>query len=52
MTFALYFGLGMALLFVIVLVGFVYHRLQAADYFSPTRQAKRSAEKALRDAQL
>lgn len=52
MSFYAYMGMGMALLFIIVLFGFVYHRLQASDHFSPAKQAERSAEKALRDAQL
>lgn len=52
MSFIAYFGLGMALLFIIVVFGFVFFRLQATDHFSPTKQADRSAKKALRDAQL
>lgn len=52
MTFIFYFGLGMALLFVLVLIVFLFGRIEATDHFSPTRQAERSAKKALRDAQL
>lgn len=52
MTFAAYFIAGMAVMALVVLIGFLIGRMEAADYFSPTKQAERSAEKALRDAQL
>lgn len=53
MSFYLYFGIGMGVLLVgVVAIGFVYYRLDAVDHWSPTKQAERSAKKALRDAQL
>ena len=52
MSFYLYFGIGMGVLVGVVAIGFVYYRLDAVDHWSPTKQAERSAAKALRDAQL
>ena len=52
MSFLTYFSIGMAVLFIVVLFGFLFALLHNVDYWSPAKQAERSAAKALRDAQL
>ena len=50
MSFIAYFGIGMLVLVIVVLAGFLIARAHAADYFSPIKQANRSANAALKGA--
>lgn len=55
MSFYEYFALGMLVLVIVVLAGFVYFYRQAENRYAPSKESKqadRSARKALRDAQL
>lgn len=52
MTFLQYFAIGMGALVAVVSVGYLIARANNATYFSPARQAKRSAKRALREAQI
>lgn len=52
MSFLAYFGIGMLVLFIVVMFGFLFALLHNVDYWSPAKKAARSARKALRDAQL